>query len=199
MNHIDIFELRRGMFHILAGIAFILIVLYLPYGELFLFIVLVLGGFASFLSTQFNVPIISNCLCFFERECNLKFPGRGVLLFFVGSLLSLRLFSREIALASILILTFADPISHFVGANFGRISGINRRKKLEGTFAGILVGTLFASFLVHPLLAFAGAFIAMFLEAIEIAMAQQTIDDNLLIPLIAGTTMYLLSLRFGFI
>ena len=117
---------------------------------------------------------------------------KGVLFFFMGSLLCLQLFSREIALASIFILTFADPVSHFIGQNFGGIIKINK-KYLRGTLAGIIVGTIFASFFVPIYLALIGAFFAMFFEVLEIAMAGQTIDDNLLIPLVAGTAMYFAS------
>jgi len=187
------------MFHMLVGILFILIAMFFPHGQLFLFLVLIFGGLISFLSTQYNIPIFTKFLCIFERECNKKFPGKGVLFFFVGSLLAFQLFPENIALASIIIATFSDPISHFVGTNFGKTPGFNKRKYIEGTISGILAGTLFASFFVSPLLAFSGAFIAMFFEAIEIAMAGHNIDDNLLIPIIAGTVMYLLGLRFGLI
>ena len=171
--------------------------MFLPYAKVFLFIVLVIGCLISFLSTKFYIPLISECLELFERKENAKFPGKGVLFFFVGSLLSLQLFSKDIALASILILTFSDPLSHFIGSNFGRTILFNERKYIEGTFFGILVGTLFACFFVSPILAFAGAFVAMFMETAEVAMAGQTIDDNLLIPLVAGTIMHFIRLRFG--
>ncbi|MGC9309086.1 MAG: diacylglycerol/polyprenol kinase family protein [Candidatus Nanoarchaeia archaeon] len=194
----DIFELRREIMHMMVGALFLLIVILFPkpFGEMFLFIVLLLGGLVSFLSTKFHLPLISSCLELFERKDNGKFPGKGVLFFFIGSLIVLQLFPRDIAFSSIIILTFSDPISHFVGSNFGKLPGINKRKYIEGTLAGILIGGLLASLIVNPLLAFIGAFVAMFLEAAEIAMAGKNVDDNLLIPIVAGTVMYLLRLRF---
>lgn len=189
-------EARRGIFHILVGIAFLLVVLFIPYGEIFLFFVFIFGIFLSFIASQFKIPGIYHFLCFFERECNKNFPGKGVIYFFLGSLLSLRLFEQNIAFASIAILTFADSISHFVGSNFGRTkSSINRKKNIEGTIAGILAGTLFASFFIHPFLALVGSAAAMLLELAGIKMGKEEIDDNLLIPLVAGTTMFLV-LRF---
>ena len=56
----------------------------------------------------------------------------------------------------------------------------------------------FACFFVSPLVAFAGAFVAMFIESVEVAMAGETIDDNLLIPLVAGTVMYFIGGWVGF-
>ena len=190
-KELDIFELRREIVHILSGIGFVLFLLFLPYAKIILFLILIFGGFVSFFSTQFYIPVFSKCLGWFERDGNRGFPGKGVIFFFIGSLLSLQLFEQNIAIASILILSFADPVSHFVGANFGSTKIF--RKNIEGPIAGILAGTFFASFFVHPLLAFAGSFAAMFLEAVEIAMAGKTVDDNLIIPLVAGTIIYLLS------
>ena len=193
MNKINLFELRREIFHILVGIGFILMIIYVPYAQFILFGILIIGGLLSFLSTQFYIPGLSKCLCLFERECNKNFPGKGVLFFFIGSLLSLQLFNQKIALASILILTFADSVSHFVGSNFGKTALFNKRKYIEGNIFGIIIGSLVASFFVPIYIAFAGCFVAMFIEAVEIAMGGVTIDDNLLIPLVAGTVMHLVS------
>ncbi|MBU4086297.1 MAG: hypothetical protein KKB21_01830, partial [Nanoarchaeota archaeon] len=93
------------------------------------------------------------------------------------------------------ILTFSDPVSHFIGSNFGRIKLVNERKNVEGTIAGIIIGTLLASFFVHFWLAFIASLAAMLFELLGIKLAESEIDDNLLIPLVAGTTMFLI-LRF---
>jgi len=193
---IDYFELRRELVHILVGILIILGVLYLPYAQFIGFVVLVLGGFFSFLCSRYEIPFFSRMLCLFERECNKKFPGKGVIFFFISALLSLQLFERDIALASIVILTFADPVSHFVGSNFGKTALFSKKKYIEGNIAGILVGTIFAGFFVNLFIAFAGCFVAMFIETAEIAMGGEKVDDNLFIPLVAGTVMHLLRLRF---
>jgi dolichol kinase len=195
MSKLNIFELRRELFHILVGISFLLVVLFFPYAEVFLFIVLIIGSLVSFLASQFPIPLITRALCLFERECNRKFLGKGVIFFFIGSLISLQLFQRNIALASIMILTFSDPISHFVGSNFGkRASSFDRKKNIEGTVAGIIVGFIMASFFISPLLAFTGSFFAMMLELAGIRMAGEKVDDNLLIPIVSGTIIYLLTL-----
>ncbi len=186
-------EIKREIFHALVGILFLLIVLFIPSGEIFLFIVFIFGILASLLSTRLNLPVIHNLLCLFERKCNKNFPGKGVLYFFLSSLLALQLFERNIAFASIAILTFADPISHFIGSNFGKIKLASERKNIEGTIAGIITGTIFALFFVPVWLAFAASFAAMFFELLGIKLAEEEIDDNLLIPLVAGTTMFLIN------
>ena len=186
---INKFEIRRKLLHILLGIILILTSLFSPYAKKAIFVLLVLGVFISFLSTQYKLPVITKCLCIFERECNKHFPGKGVLFFLIGSLLSLQLFPKEIALASIMILTFADPLSCIIGSSFGKIKLINE-KNIEGTIAGIFIGTLLASLFVPVYLAFIGSLFAMIFEL----TFSDVVDDNLLIPLIAGTIMYLLYL-----
>lgn len=195
--NLDIFELRRHIFHICSGIGFILMLLYIPYAQFILFIILILGGLASFLATQFKLPFVTNALCLFERQRNNHFPGKGVIFFFIGSLISLQIFPRQIALASIIILTFSDPTSHFIGHHFGKIKIFNKRKNFEGFLAGTIIGAFFASFFVSWPLAIIGATFAMFTEFAGLAMAGENIDDNLFIPLVAGTVMLLLRTRFG--
>ena len=122
-----------------------------------------------------------------------QFPGRGFILAIVGSLLALQLFERNIALASITILTFADPISHLVGSIFGKTkSFFDKRKNIEGHIAGALISSLIAMFFVSPALAIAGSLAAMTFESIIIEIQKIELDDNLLIPLVAGTTMFLI-------
>lgn len=194
MNSINLFELRREIFHILVGISFALVVLFFPFGEIFMFIVFIIGILLSLISTRVRLPLIHKSLCLFERKCNKSLPGKGVLYFFLGSLLTLRLFNTNIAMASIMILTFSDPVSHFIGTTFGKIkSSVNFRKNIEGTIAGIIAGAFFASFFIHPLLAFTASFSAMLFELLGVKLANEEIDDNLLIPLVAGTTLFLLS------
>ncbi|MFH1711015.1 MAG: hypothetical protein ABH840_01770 [Nanoarchaeota archaeon] len=195
MNSIDILEIRRAVFHMLVGISIMLIILVLPSPNYFLFLILVVGILLSFLSTQYKLPLIHKSLCLFERKCNKTIPGKGVLFFFAGALLSIQLFDTQIALAAIIILTFADPASHFIGRTFGKItSSLNRKKKVEGTLTGILFGTFFASFFVPLWLAFIGSLFGMIAELAGMRMAEQEIDDNIVIPLVAGTIMHLVSL-----
>jgi len=195
MNHINNLEIKRGIFHMLVGISIIMIILFLPFPNYILFTILLVGILLSFLSTKYKLPLIHNSLCLLERKCNKNLPGKGVLFFFAGALLSIQLFDMQIALASIIILTFSDPVSHFIGKNFGKISSsLNRKKKVEGTIAGILFGTFFASFFVPLWLAFIGSLFGMIAELMGMRMAEQEIDDNIIIPLVAGTIMHLISL-----
>lgn len=167
---------------------------------LIIFIILVTGIFVSLLSLKIRVPLISWFLDNFERDRDKnRLPGRGIIFAVTGSLLALQLFEKNIALASIIILTFADPISHLVGKVFGKTkSPFNETKNIEGHIVGAIISSLMAMFFVSPLLAFAGALVAMLFESLVIEIQKIQLDDNLIIPLAAGTAMFLIK-RFLFV
>lgn len=187
-------ELGRKIIHMLIGIVALLLLINNIITPLIIFIILIIGTLCSLLSLKFKIPILSFFLDNFERpEEKKKLPGVGIILAVVGSLLALQLFERNIALASITILTFADPISHLIGKLFGKTkSFLDKKKNIEGHIAGAIISSLFAMFFVHPILAFSGALVAMLFEAIIIEIQKVQLDDNLIIPLAAGTTMFLI-------
>lgn len=194
MNIANSLEFKRKIVHILIGIMAILLIVYEVIGSLIIFIILIAGIFFSFLSLRFRLPVLSFFLDNFERkEEKGKLPGRAIIFAIVGSLLALQLFERNIALASIVILIFADPISHLVGKNLGKTkSFLDKRKNIEGHIVGAIVSSLFAMFFVHPVLAIAGSLTAMFFESVIIEIQKIELDDNLVIPLAAGTAMFLI-------
>jgi len=199
MNSSNSLELKRKIVHILIGLAALLLIINDIVTPLIIFIILVVGVFLSFLSLRIRVPILSFFLDNFERsEEKGKLPGRAIIFAVAGSLLVLQLFERNIALASIIILTFADPISHLVGKNFGKTkSFLDRRKNIEGHIAGAIISSLFAMFFVHPVLAISGALTAMLFESVIIEIQKIELDDNLIIPLAAGTAMFLIVSYLG--
>ncbi|MCX6709610.1 MAG: hypothetical protein NTV63_01480 [Candidatus Woesearchaeota archaeon] len=141
-----------------------------------------------------RIPFVGWFLDKFERKEQMKkLPGKGALSLFFGVLLTIKLFPENIAYASIMILAIGDPVSHFVGKIFGRIkTPWNRIKMIEGNLAGAVVSGIAASALVNPLFAFIASFSALLVETIEIKMNEKIIDDNIILPLTAGTAMLLL-------
>jgi len=196
-SKIEEFELRRKIVHILMGIVALLLLIYNIVTPFIIFIILIIGVLFSFLSFKIKVPILYFFLNNFERTNEKgKLPGRGIIFAVVGSLLALQLFEKDIALASITILIFADPISHLIGKFFGKTkSFLDQRKNIEGHIAGVIVSALLAMFFVHPILAIAGSLAAMLFESLIIEIQKIELDDNLIIPLAAGTAMFLI-MRF---
>ncbi len=181
--------------HIIVGLITVTLIYYDHLRPFAIFLLIIVGILLSFLCKRVRIPMVSTFLDHVEREEQRhKFPGKGTIFFFIGVLLSLQLFERNIALASIMVLTFGDSVSHLFGAHFGRLKNIfngKSKKLLEGTVAGALAGFFGAVFFVPLPEAFFGSAAAMIAEVIKIDFNENTLDDNLIVPLIAGTVMLL--------
>ena len=107
----------------------------------------------------------------------------------IGSTLTVAVFPKEIAVISLIYMSIGDTVAGLVGRNFGKIKFYD--KTIEGSLAGLIV-CLLSGYLVQlslPLVVvFSGAFAAMFIELLPIS-----IDDNLSVPLFAGTIMVIAS------
>lgn len=188
-------ELGRQFLHLTIGIVTVLLIYFEILSSLAIFLLIVVGILASILSKRTELPFFSFFLNHFERkEMRKKFPGKGMIFFFIGTLLALQLFEREIALASIMVLALGDSFSHIFGEWFGKIKNIFNgpgKKLLEGTLAGTLVGFIGALLFVPIPEAFLGSLAAMIAEVVKIDLNDHTLDDNLVVPLVAGTAMFL--------
>ncbi len=189
------FEIRRKTFHILMGISIIFLIYKNLIDAEIIFFVLIFGIILSLICRKYEVPIISKFLEFFDRKEHLKqFPGRGVIFFFIGVLLAIKLFPKDIALASIAILTIGDSLSHIFGLYFGRTKNFfgNGNKMLEGTIFGIIFGFLAAILFVAWYEALIASIIAMIAEAVEFELNKNPVDDNVVVPLVSGTVILLI-------
>ena len=121
------------------------------------------------------------------HEIDGKFTGATWV--FIGSTLTIAIFPKEIAVISLVYMSLGDTIAGLVGRKFGKMKFYN--KTIEGSLAGLIV-CLLSGYLVQltlPLvIVFSGAFAAMFIELLPIP-----IDDNLSVPLFAGTIMVIAS------
>jgi len=189
-------EVGRQIIHLLVGVITVLLIYFNLLSSLAILALIVIGLLASFICKRTWLPGFSFFLNHFERgREKTQFPGKGLIFFFIGVLLVIELFEMDIALAAIMILALGDSISHLVGEKYGHLKNIfNWRgaKLLEGTLAGTLAGFLGAIIFVPWEMAFIASFAAMVAEVIKIDFNDNTLDDNLVIPLIAGTVMFLL-------
>ena len=109
---------------------------------------------------------------------------------FISSTLTIAIFPKEIAVISLVYMSLGDAIAGLVGRKYGKMKFYN--KTIEGSLAGLIVCIL-SGYLIQitlPLVVvFSGAFAAMFIELMPIP-----IDDNLSVPLFAGTIMVIASI-----
>ncbi len=187
-------EFRRQVLHILFGIALIYLINFGYLDAERIFLIIGLGLFIVHLyKKKHKVPLIHRLLHLFEREKQIqKFPGQGVVFYLLGVFTVLVLFPFEIAIASVAILAFGDAVSNIIGYNFGSIRILFKPKKsIEGTLAGIIAGFLAAVFFttLHPVALLVASSFAMLAEIPNIKILNLPIDDNLVIPLVAGGTL----------
>lgn len=137
---------------------------------------------------KMRLPVISNVIEATERPDVIEnMPGKGAMMFLVGALLSLLIFSFNVrvACASILILALGDGISTIVGIKAGSHKIFyNKAKSWEGTLAGFALAFAGALILVPYQIALAGSLAGMFVESLPLK-----IDDNFSIPLFSAFAM----------
>jgi dolichol kinase len=197
-NKIDWHEIRRKIFHILGGIALALLVYFDILNAIITLIIVIFGIILSALYKKYDLPIISYFLNRYEREhLKKKYPGKGVIFLFMAILLMMILFEKNIVIAGIMIWAFGDGMSAIIGKHYGQIKHVlNNNKHIEGTIAGIIFGTIAASFFVYWLYALIACTIAMIVESIDWKIYPDAFDDNLLVPLIGSAAIYLLMITF---
>jgi dolichol kinase len=108
----------------------------------------------------------------------------------IAALISVEVFSREIAVAALGMLVLGDTAAALVGKEWGRVHLFGSRKTLEGSLAFIAVSFVFSWAFVHlPWhVALVGSVVAAIFEFLPLPL-----DDNFAIPLSAGFAMKLLS------
>jgi len=187
-------ELRRKIVHILLGTVLSLLYLYgiLTRGR---FLALLGGVLFMFLFYLFwEIPVLHQFMLLVEREEDMKrIPGIGAIFFVVGFTLAAWLFPHDIALAAMLILTWADGGSVIAGA-FGHVPFFNRKKSWEGIIAGILAGGAASLVAVSAFEGLIAATLAMFVEGMDLEIVGWRVNDNLTVPLVSGLVM--IGLRF---
>lgn len=189
-------EFRRQAAHLFTGLAIILLLKLQWLNAYSLLAILVIGGTISLLSRRYRIPLIYPVLEFFERPAEIKkFPGKGSFFLVLGSFFSVLFFEEKIALAAIAIMAIGDSITAVIGIYFGRWKNpLNPNKHLDSTLFAILFATLGAYTFVDFHQAFLASTVAMIFESLTRGKINRLIDDNLVIPLIAGFVMTALML-----
>lgn len=133
-----------------------------------------------------NVPLITRFTLAMSREDESPHLVVAPIYLAIGVVLSLLAFPKDIAYASITIVAVGDPVASYVGRKLGRIHV--RQKTLEGFAGGLIVSFAAALLWVPPHLALAGSVAGMLFELLGI------LDDNLTIPIGAGSAMLIASI-----
>ena len=182
-------EINRQFFHAGLGILIVFLLKEEIINLAILLIIFIIGLIISETCRETRVPFFSYMLEHFDREHNV--PGYGSITFFIGVIFSVILFQPNIALAAILIFALGDSFSTLAGKLFGRLKNpFNKLKTVEGSAVGFCFAFLGAIIFVSPFLAIVGSAVGMLVEVIDVKYLK--IDDNILVPLVAGIVMSLI-------
>jgi dolichol kinase len=174
--------LIRGLFH-LSGCVIPVIYLLADKGA-----ALLVTGSAIVVAAFLETLRIKGCtsLAFigpFLKEKEMKGPT-GCLFYLISCLVTILLFDKRVASASIFVLAISDPLSAIIGSKWGRRSLYG--KSAEGTgaffFSSLLVLACF-SFRWPGLILAAGAATAAEL------LSSKFVDDNLTIPIVTALAL----------
>ena len=109
----------------------------------------------------------------------------GSTYFLFSSLLTILLFPKSIAIASLLILILSDTAAALIGKWVGRVSIFG--KTLEGSLA-FFFSSLLIVWLYPNLSRFSGTLASLGATVVEVLPIR--VNDNLTIPLVAGAIMF---------
>ncbi len=188
-------ELKRQLVHILLGIIIVVLLYYNIINALILFLCLIFFFIISFLQKKkYKIIFFSYLLEKLERKYEKKkIRAEGFIFYLLGSSLAVFLFQKNIALASITILALGDSISRLIGP-FGYVKHpFNNKKFLEGAIVGAIISAMVAMLFVPLILALPASIVSMLIESTDIKIKKIKLDDNLLIPLVAGAVMFLIN------
>jgi dolichol kinase len=187
-------ELKRQAFHLIAGLAAAFAIAYGILEWKWFAILFIAGIILSLASTKAKLPVISWFLDNFERK-DAAFPGKGALFMVLSAAIVAAFFDKSAAAASIAILAAGDSVSHVSGKMLGKTKHpFNKNKLIEGTLAGFLAASAAALIFVPLQYAVMASAIAMLIEGFEIKLGKTLVDDNLIIPIAAAITIYVLRL-----
>lgn len=188
-------EVRRQIFHIALGLVLIALIYFDLLESYHLFALLIVGVVISALTTRQKLPVVGWLLQKFDRAKDKGLPGKGPIFYILGALLVVHYFPKDIAMASIIILALGDSFSRLESIHFGTLKHPNAKEKyVVGWLFGLVAAFLGAMLFVPWHHAFFAAFVAMSVEAMELHYKGHKVDDNITIPVIAGSVLFFLQL-----
>lgn len=179
-----VFELLRKSVHL---VSVLIVLIYEFFGKeailwvLMIFLVTVL--FLDYFRLEHNMRIPFFYTMYREDEADRL---GGHIYFALGAISAIALFNKEIAYAAVLMTTFGDMVAALIGKPYGKRRVFQKvfknDKSIEGSasefITDFLVGLLI---LGNPLVSLVMAFSATLTET-----AVNKIDDNLVVPILAG-------------
>ena len=180
-------ETNRKVLHMVAGVAFLLLLIFLDRNKLIaLLVLLLLGGLAviNMLLMGWRVPLTGWFLRNFERS-GVRFPGYATAWYVSGLLMAATVLHGDGEIAAVICaLAFGDGASAILGERGQKKLFYNKEKTAEGLLA-FFIATLSSCLFVGWIGVLFAALAAVF-ESLPLG-----VDDNFTIPLFGALFFYL--------
>lgn len=186
-------ETQRKLFHLSAGVVFAFLI-YDGLANVWVLAAITLLGFGvSAARRKRKMPFFEWFLRRMEREDDIAtFPGRGAFFFFCGMLVSVAVFPRDVAAASIMVLSLGDSVAPLAWRRFARYrKHTPPGRAIRPTVLGLLAAMAGAWAFVPLHEAFISAAAGMAIEAVD-SIRGRRIEDNVTMPLAAGAAIMVL-------
>lgn len=186
-------EFRRQIGHLVIGLSIVALLYFKIIDSAILAMIVAGGGIISLILKRKKIPVLTRLLETFERKEDLEhFPGKGSFFLVLGATFATLIFPEMIALGAITIMAVGDSIATLIGKYVGKIRfPFHKEKSFEGSLTAFFVSTLAASLFVPFPQAMIASLMAMTVESLPLKIGKIKIDDNLVIPIVAGVVMSL--------
>ena len=183
-------ELGRQLIHIVTGIIIVILLFFEVINKWVILGLVILGVILFLIRLKTPLDSIDKIVKPFERK-NEKHHYEGPLTFLMGIMAVLFIFDKNIALASILIMTLGDGASTVFGTLLGRRKIPWSNKTFTGSFFGIIFAFAGAVFFVNWLYALIASVAALIVECFDRGLMD--INDNILMPVVAGAVLAIMA------
>ena len=186
-------EIRRRIFHLIGGLLIALLIYLDVLNASIALIVFVAALFFGLIMKKVKIPLLRWVFEKIDRPKDYKkLPGKGLIFFMLGVFIVLAFFDKDVAIAGVLILAVGDSIAAIIG-QYGEIPNpFDKKKYIEGSIGGAIVAGLAAALIVSPVEAALASAAAMIAEGAGLRAGRNQIDDNIIMPIIAGLTIWIL-------
>ncbi len=180
---------RKIIIRLLMGTAFLLLFLFTGSNIILMFVIglLCVNELIRLNNKKYNFYLFKEFRLYLKAKERNKFST--IPLFFIGILLPLLLFRKEIAVAATLFLIYGDFFAELIGTRFGKTK-IFREKSLEGSL-GCFVSCVIIGLILNLgwVLILIGSLVATLAELYAKLIK---LDDNLTVGVISGLVMSLI-------